>query len=132
MPGAAYLDSSALLKLVVEEAGSRALSDYLAERDRCTSVVSRVELARAVRRHGLGGGAIGLAGRVLESVELLSLDDEVLSRAGELGPPALRSLDAIHLASALTLGPELDAFVTYDRRLASAAEGAGLRVESPA
>ncbi len=132
MPGAAYLDSSALLKLVVEEPGSWAMSEYLSERDRCTSDLSRVELPRAVRRRGLGSGAIGLAARVLESVELLGLDDEILSRASELGPPALRSLDAIHLASALSLGRELDALVTYDRRLASAAEQAGLRVESPA
>jgi predicted nucleic acid-binding protein len=68
----------------------------------------------------------------LEGVELLAIDEEVLSRASVLGPPVMRSLDAIHLASALTLGRELDAVVTYDRRLASAAEQVGLRVESPA
>jgi predicted nucleic acid-binding protein len=132
MPGMAYLDSSALLKLVVEEPGSWALSDYLAERDRCTSDLSRVELLRAVRRRGLGTGAIGLAARVLDSVELLTLDEQILSRASELGPPTLRSLDAIHLSSALALGRELVALVTYDRRLADSAEHAGLRVESPA
>lgn len=132
MPGAAYLDSSALLKLVVEEPGSWALSKYLAGRERCSSDLSRVELARAVRRRGLGSAVIGLAARVLDSVELLELGDEVLSRASELGPPALRTLDAIHLASALTLGRELEAFVTYDRRLAAAAEDAGLTVSAPA
>jgi predicted nucleic acid-binding protein len=132
MPGAAYLDSSALLKLVVEEPGSWALGDYLVGRDPFSSDLSRVELPRAVRRRGLGTGAIGLAVRVLEGVELLAIGEEVLSRASVLGPPAMRSLDAIHLASALTLGPELDAVITYDRRLASAAELAGLRVESPA
>jgi predicted nucleic acid-binding protein len=132
MPGAAYLDSSALLKLVVEEPGSWALGDYLVGRDPFSSDLSRVELPRAVRRRGLGTGAIGLAVRVLEGVELLAIGEEVLSRASVLGPPAMRSLDAIHLASALTLGPELDAVVTYHRRLASAAELAGLRVESPA
>jgi hypothetical protein len=91
-----------------------------------------VELPRAVRRRGLATGAIGLAVRVLEGVELLAIDEEVLSRASVLGPPVMRSLDAIHLASALTLGRELDAVVTYDRRLASAAEQVGLRVEFPA
>jgi predicted nucleic acid-binding protein len=132
MAGAAYLDSSALLKLVVEEPGSWALGDYLVHRDRFSSDLSRVELPRAVRRRGLATGAIGLAVRVLEGVELLAIDEEVLSRASVLGPPVMRSLDAIHLASALTLGRELDAVVTYDRRIASAAEQVGLRVESPA
>jgi hypothetical protein len=132
MAGAAYLDSSALLKLVVEEPGSWALSEYVARRDRCSSDLSRVELPRAVRRRGLGSGAIGLAARVLDSVELVRLDDDILSRASELGPPALRTLDAIHLASALSFGRELDALVTYDRRLAEAAEHAGLTVSAPA
>jgi predicted nucleic acid-binding protein len=75
---------------------------------------------------------MALVARVLQSLELLRMDDPILDRAGEIGPLNLRALDAIHLASALSLGRELDALVTYDRRLASAAEAAGMVVESPA
>lgn len=131
MPLSAYLDSSALLKLVVEEPGSWALSEYLGESGSFSSDLCRLELPRAVRRLGLGGGAFALAARVLDGVEFLRLDEEVLIRAGEVPPPGLRSLDAIHLASALSLGPELDVLVTYDHRLADAAEQSGLRVASP-
>ncbi len=132
MPIAAYLDSSALLKLVVVEPESWALSDYVGDSRSLSSDLSLVELPRAVRRLGLGSRPLGLAAKVLDGLELLRLDDEILARAGDVSPPALRSLDAIHLASALSLGRELDALVTYDRRLASAAADAGLRVESPA
>ena len=65
-------------------------------------------------------------------MELLAFDDEVITRAGELNPPTLRSIDAIHLASALSFGRELDVLVTYDRRLATAAEEARVAVASPA
>lgn len=131
MPRGVYLDASALLKLVVEEPESWALSDYLGDRGSFSSDLCMVELPRAIRRMGLGTGPLGLAAPVLDRVELLRLDDNVLTRASEMSPPSLRSLDAIHLASALAIGRELDAMVTYDRRLASAAEEAGLRVESP-
>lgn len=131
MPIAAYLDSSALLKLVVEEPESWALSDYVGDSRSLSSDLSLVELPRAVRRLGLGSRPLSLAAKVLDGLELLRLDDEILARAGDVSSPALRSLDAIHLASALSLGRELDALVTYDRRLASAAADAGLRVESP-
>jgi predicted nucleic acid-binding protein len=65
-------------------------------------------------------------------VQSIELDADIAARASGLHPPRLRSLDAVHLASALTLEPELDAFVTYDDRQAAAARGAGLVVESPA
>jgi predicted nucleic acid-binding protein len=127
-----YLDASALFKMVVEEHESWMLSDTLRGETLFTSDLSRVELRRAILQAGFGSGPMSLAVRVLEPIELLRLDDAILDRAGEVGVPALRTLDAIHLASALSLGRELDALVTYDRRLAVAAQEAGLPVESPA
>jgi uncharacterized protein len=68
---------------------------------------------------------------VLAGIELIELDDPIARAAGEMHPASLRSLDAIHLASALALGDELAAFVTYDARLADAARSAGLPVIAP-
>jgi hypothetical protein len=127
-----YVDASALRKLVIAEPESWSLAGELRGSDLVTSELCRVELARSLLRAAIGPGAQALAARALEPVELLQMDGVVLDRACEVGPPGLRALDAIHLASALTLGRELDAVVTYDRRLASAAEQVGLRVESPA
>jgi predicted nucleic acid-binding protein len=66
-----------------------------------------------------------------DGVTVIDLDPSIASRAGVIEPVALRSLDAIHLASALELGDELDAFVTYDARQADAARELGLSVVSP-
>lgn len=131
MPQALYIDASAAMKLVVEEPESSALADALAGDQLISSEICRVELARALLRLGLGQGAERLVRGVVERIELLRLDDQILDRAGELGPNDLRTLDAIHLASALAIGRELDAVVTYDRRLAAAAEEAGFAVRSP-
>jgi hypothetical protein len=131
MPQALYIDASAALKLVVEEPESSALADALAGDQLISSEICRVELARAIRRLGLGQGADLLVRGVVERIELLRLDDQILDRASEVGPTDLRTLDAIHLASALAIGRELDAVVTYDRRLAAAAEGAGFAVLTP-
>jgi len=131
MSEALYIDASAALKLVVEEPESWALADALAGDQLISSEICRVELARALLRLGLGQGAERLVRGVVERIELLRLDDQILDRAGELGPNDLRTLDAIHLASALAIGRELDAVVTYDRRLAAAAEEAGFAVMSP-
>jgi len=131
MSEALYIDASAALKLVVEEPESSALADALAGDQLISSEICRVELARALLRLGLGQGAERLVRGVVERIELLRLDDQILDRAGELGPNDLRTLDAIHLASALAIGRELNAVVTYDRRLAGAAEDAGLAVLSP-
>jgi predicted nucleic acid-binding protein len=65
------------------------------------------------------------------SISLLAITEGVLERASDLDPPALRTLDAIHLASALRIGADLEAFVTYDRRQSAAAEAMGLRVTAP-
>jgi hypothetical protein len=129
--GIAYLDTSALVKLVLVERGSWGLGDFARTRSVVSSDLARVELPRAIRRLGFEGRAAELADRLLSRIVLLKLDRATLSSAATVDPAALRSLDAIHLASAMSV-PELESFVTYDRRLADAAEQAGLRVESPA
>jgi predicted nucleic acid-binding protein len=127
-----YLDASALVKLIVAEPESGALRRYLGERPRIiSSRIVEVELRRAVARQD----EIDAGDRVsslIATVELLELDGEVARRAGELTPATLRSLDAIHLASALVIAPEVDAVVAYDTRLAAAARAAGLAVVAPA
>lgn len=131
---ACYLDASALVKLAIREAETAALRDHLgAYEARMTSRVAQVELSRAFLRRGDAGGSGTVAiPDVMQNVSVIELDAELARRAGGLEPPALRSLDAIHLASALALGDELDAFVTYDTRLADAARAAGIAVVSPA
>ena len=126
-----YLDTSAAVRLVAAEPGSRAMERWAMEHD---SVVSsdllRTELLRAVRRGT--PHRMERARAVLESITLLALRASTFERAGELDIPELRSLDAIHLASALELGDDLDGIVTYDDRLAAAARSFGLRVIGPA
>ncbi|HKC25846.1 MAG TPA: type II toxin-antitoxin system VapC family toxin [Thermoanaerobaculia bacterium] len=125
-----YLDSSALVKLVVRERETAALRRFLAARDnRISSIVATVEVVRAARRFGEAAGR--RATEVLAGVALLALDDAVVSRARSLEPAALRTMDAIHLASALSLVPDLGDFVVYDDRLEAAARDAGLLVARP-
>jgi len=127
----AYLDASALVKLVMVERETAALRAFLVHHpSRFTNRVAVVEVARAVSRQPVGDAPP--VGEVVHGLEILELDEELAVRAAQVGPAGLRSLDAIHLASALTLGDELDAFVTYDARQADAARAAGLTVESPA
>jgi len=119
------------VKLVIEEEESAALRSRLTLYDaRITSELSVVELTRAVA--GARPGSLPLAGAVLRSLALLRIDRPVLDRAARLGPPALRTLDAIHVASALTVGDVDLVFVAYDRRLLDAAREGGLPVASPA
>lgn len=127
---ATYVDSSALVKLAVQEPESSALRRYLARRRLViSSALARTEVARALLPSG--GDAMRRGQAVLASVELLRINDRVLGVAGAMPPPDLRSLDAIHLASAELLGSDLGGFVTYDARLASAATARGLRVVQP-
>lgn len=126
----AYLDSSALVKLVVSEPESRALLSHLATRPaRLSSSLARVEVVRAVR--GAGPAAVHRARAVLARIDLVQLDDALLDAAAELAGDALRSLDAIHVATALALGEDLAEIVTYDRRMADAAGALGLAVSAP-
>ena len=125
-----YLDSSALVKLVVTEGESAALRRYLrTERRRASCELARVEVIRAVRPHGQA--ATGRARRLLRRLDLVHMDEELLDAAALLDAGALRSLDAIHLAAARTLGDELTALVTYDDRMAAAAGRLGLTVRAP-
>lgn len=125
-----YLDSSALAKLVVHEHESLALRRYLRRRPRRVScALARVEVVRAVRPHG--PAAVGAARRLLAGVDLIRLDDALLDAASELGDRTLRTLDAIHLAAARSLGRDLAAIVTYDARMTAAATGLDLAVVAP-
>ena len=125
-----YLDASALVKLVVAETESGALRRYLRARpERATCALSRVEVQRAVRAHG--PRATARARALLQRVDMIGLDDELLDRAASLDPGVLRSLDAIHLAAAQTLGDDLSELVTYDDRMAGAAGRLGIAVAAP-
>jgi len=128
-----YLDSSALVKLVVPEPESTALADRLrAWPQRVSSAVSLTELPRALRRAGFGAAERRRAREVLARVSLIEVDRQILVAAAGLEPPTLRSLDAIHLATALAVREDLATVVTYDRRLREAAELVHLEVEAPA
>ena len=125
-----YLDSSALVKLVVAEPESSALRRELrGEPDRASCTLARVEVVRAVRPHG--AAAVSRARRLLRRIDLVQLDDELLDAAAMLDGGVLRSLDAIHLAAAQTLGDDLDAVITYDERMTTAARLIGLTVRAP-
>lgn len=127
-----YLDSSALVKLVVHEAGTDALRAYLAEHPAVVSSgLAVTEVRRLVDRLPVQPGLSDRARLVLDGVALLFVDSAILEAAASLPTPALRTLDAIHLASALSLGDDLLAFVTYDERQAAAARKAGLPVTTP-
>ncbi len=125
-----YLDASALVKLVITEAETPALRGFLRGHPRrASSRLAGVEVARALAR--LEVGAEDALGRLLPDLHLVDISDEILDEAARLAPTTLRTLDAIHLATALRLRPDLAALVTYDRRLAEAAEDAGLPVVAP-
>jgi len=128
-----YLDSSALLKLVLPENERAALESALAPwPDRLTSELSAVECRRAVRRQPEAAVLSPRMDDILSSITLLRFDPSLLRLAGTIGPVRLRSLDAIHLASALSIGDYPEAFMTYDDRLADAARAVGLNVLTPA
>lgn len=127
-----YLDTSALVKLVIEETETTALRGWLDEAD-CVPFscdLTRTELLRAVRR--ATPEHVVQARAVLDSITLVQLPTSTFEEASRLEPTVLRSLDAVHLAAALELGDELDAIVTYDDRLASAAQNNGIVVIAPA
>ena len=127
-----YMDASALVKLVITEDESDALRDYLGEgATLISSRVGEVELRRVTGRQAQRP-ADATVEAVLRATSFMELEPMIAGSAGSIGPATLRSLDAIHLASALAMADELDAFVAYDGRLADAARRAGLRVVSPA
>lgn len=127
---AAYVDSSALTKLVVDEAESIAMRRWYVEHERVLcSRIGVVETRRAVARGMHDPEHLEV---IMRSVELVEFDAAIARQAATVAPPSLRTLDAIHLASGLALGAEIDAFVTYDDRLAEAARAVGLPVVRPA
>lgn len=122
-----YFDASAFVKLFADEPESPAL------RGRVSRIVSSdllvIEARRAARR--LGGRAVALAEAAIPAVRLIPIGVEVRDRAASIGSPSLRSLDAVHLATADLIRDDLDALVTYDDRLGAAAAALGIPVLSP-
>lgn len=128
----AYLDSSALLKLILPERESEPLFGALDRwADRVSSVLAGVECRRALRRVAAPEAVHRRADAVLAATTLIRVDEPVLRLAGTLEPRGLRTLDALHLATALSIGDDPEAFITYDDRLATAAGKAGLVVLQP-
>jgi len=124
------VESSALAKLVLAESERSALLTHLRGATRwVTSLLTVTEVHRSAARRGptQAGQADGVLGQFL----FLDIDRQVIEVAAQLQPATLRTLDAIHVASALQLGAESRSFVTYDQRLADAARTAGLPVVSP-
>jgi predicted nucleic acid-binding protein len=132
-----YADASALVKLVRDEPESDSLRAFLADADIVSCELVLTELPRAIRRAAAHDPRlpletlIGRAGDLLDALALLPLDRDLLGAAGALMEPALRALDAIHVAAAVDLSP-LDGFVSYDERQSAAARLAGLRTFQPA
>ena len=127
-----YVDSSALVKLVHEERESAALETWLSLRGTglvVTSELAVVEVVRACRR--VDAAALHRARTFVTKLNFVPLTHTLLTDAAELGAASLRSLDAIHLASAMTIRDRLSAFVAYDYRLTAAAEAAGLVTAQP-
>jgi predicted nucleic acid-binding protein len=127
-----YLDSSALLKLLFEERESAALASWIAEHAETpmvSSELAKVEVVRATRR--LDTAVVPAARALVSQLDLIPLSSGLIAEATDAGEPLLRTLDAIHLASALSIRNELTAFVAYDNRLLTAAQAAGIEPTSP-
>ena len=127
-----YLDSSAIVKLISAEPETEALLELVrAQSEIVSSALAKVEVMRAVRRLGTRREHEQRAARVLSGIALIRIDDSILERAAEIKPGTLRTLDAIHLATALSVRDSLEALVVYDHRLQQAAERLDLSVAAP-
>jgi predicted nucleic acid-binding protein len=127
-----YLDSSALVKLVLPEPETASLLLTLREwPDRVTSEISVVEVIRAAQRASLRAEVRRRARSVMAALHLLRMEESILESASTLAPARLRTLDSIHLASALSL-ETVAGMIVYDSRLAQAARDSGLKVLAPA
>src|SRR5438105_15714094 len=127
---ATYLDSSAIVKLAVEEPESTALRRYLRRRrPLVSSALARAEVGRALLP--LGQGAVRRGQDVLSRLELIRINDRTLAAAGSLPPTEVRTLDAIHLATAQRLEGDLAKLITYDDRMRAAADAIGCPVAAP-
>lgn len=128
---ATYLDSSAIVKLVVQEKESTALRRYLRRHaPLVVSALARTEVARALLP--LGPTAVQRGQDVLTRLELIRVTDRILLDAGSLLPAEIRSLDAIHLATMRQLGVSLRRLVTYDNRMSATARELGIAAVAPA
>jgi hypothetical protein len=130
-----YMDTSALTKLLIAEPETPELRAWLAAQSgqgesAATSAIGRVELMRVVARYGEPGQS-ERARYLLDGLDVLPLTEPVIALAETVGPPTLRSLDAIHLAAAAQFEQELTAFVTYDHRLLDGCREVGLATASP-
>lgn len=128
-----YLDSSAIVKLVIREPESEALVALLADwPERVSSELARVEVMRAAWRAEAGEGVLARAEEVLGRIGLIHVDSGVLESSAGFDHSRLRTLGAIHVATALSVGGDLGAMVAYDERVASASKAAGIKVLAPA
>jgi uncharacterized protein len=128
-----YLDASALVKLAVTEPESAALARWLVKNEgliRVSSPIIRVEVPRAVWR--ADPGSLPQAYTIVRRVRTINLTEAVLTRAAGVRPNVLRTLDAIHVASAMSVRADLTALVSYDKRMLVAAQEAGLPTACPA
>lgn len=124
-----YLDASAIVKLVRSEPETPALVEAIrADPEVVSSALSWTEVVRAARRARV---RTTRATAVLDGIAAVAIDDGILRDAAELAPASLRTLDAIHLASARSLGEDIDAVVTYDERMIEAAASLALTVRFP-
>lgn len=130
-PRVLYLDSSAIVKLVVREAESDALQVHVDGWQLITSEVALTEVPRAAYSKTRDVHVIERAETMLRRFDLVRLDDELHHDAARSRPADLRTLEAIHLVSALRLGGRVDEMVVYERRLSAAARAAGLSVSAP-
>jgi uncharacterized protein len=119
------------VKLVASETETEALEHFLTGADLVSSKIAVVEVPRAVFVRTRALEPVEAAERMLRELDLIELDDELYRAAARLLPRELRTLDAIHLASAVRVRDRIDALIVYDRRLARAAHEAGLPVEAP-
>ena len=127
-----YADTSAVIKLLVEESHSKAFAafyDARADAEWVSSALLRIELTRAVTR--AMPALLPDARDLLLAFSFVAIDDDIVEAAMNEPDRGLRSLDAIHLATARLLGEDLDAIVSYDDRLLKAATDAGLAMASP-
>jgi hypothetical protein len=124
-----YLDSSGIVKLVEREPETAAMVEVVRSAPALTSSsLARTEVMRAIRR--VRGSAVR-AKNALDALALVPVDEGIIRAAAELDPVTLGTLDAIHLATALSLGSDISGLVTYDGRLARAATAAGIEVFTP-
>ncbi len=131
MSGLAYLDASALVKLIIDEQETSALhSDILGRDGLVASRLSLLEAPRAIARRP-AAARIASMEEITAALVVIEMDASMVDAAASIEPPSLRSLDAIHLASALTLAPQSPQVITYDERLADAARAHGLTVVQP-